>query len=374
MTDGISQGELDELRVGVRDFLSTKASHGQVQRLVDSDADYDPSTWTQMAEQLGLQSLAVPTEYGGDGYSFSELRVVLEEMGRALLPSAFFSTVVMAASALLSSGDEAALTTHLPAIAAGKVTATLAVDEGTGSWTVDEIRTSAEQVDGAWTLTGEKPLVLDGATAELLLVVARTASGPSLFAVTDDATGLVRERLRVLDPTRKMARLTFDKTPATLVGAAGGAAGVVDHVLDLMATALAAEQVGAARACLDASASYARERRQFGRAIGSFQAIKHKCADMFTRVQLAQAAASEAADAASGRPDTPPLRVAAAVAHSVCSEALMFVAAENIQVHGGIGFTWEHPAHLYYRRAKASQLLLGGPAVYHERLLARLDV
>jgi alkylation response protein AidB-like acyl-CoA dehydrogenase len=374
MTDSISQSELDELRDGVRDFLSAKASHDQVQRLVDTDADYDASTWTQMAEQLGLQSLALPTEYGGDGYSFSELRVVLEEMGRALLPSAFFSTVVMAASALLRSGDEAAQATHLPAIAAGKVTATLAVDEGSGSWAVDDIATRAEQVEGGWILTGEKPLVVDGATAELLLLVARTASGPSLFLVLDDAAGLTREPLRVLDPTRKMARLTFDSTPATLVGAEGGAGEVVDHVLDLIATALAAEQVGAARACLEASASYARERRQFGRAIGSFQAIKHKCADMFTRVQLAQAAANEAADAASGLPDAPPLGVAAAVAHSVCSEALMFVAAENIQVHGGIGFTWEHPAHLYYRRAKASQLLLGGPAVYHERLLGRLGV
>jgi alkylation response protein AidB-like acyl-CoA dehydrogenase len=374
MTNGISQGELDELRDGVRDFLSAKASHDQVQRLVDTDADYDTSTWAQMAEQLGLQSLVVPTEYGGDGYSFSELRVVLEEMGRAVLPSAFFSTVVMAASALLRSGDEAAQATHLPAIAAGKVTATLAVDEGSGSWAVDDIATRAEQVEGGWILTGEKPLVVDGATAELLLLVARTASGPSLFLVLDDAAGLTREPLRTLDPTRKMARLTFDNTPAALVGDEGGAGEVVDHVLDLIATALAAEQVGAARACLDASASYARERRQFGRAIGSFQAIKHKCADMFTRVQLAQAAANEAADAASGLPDTPPLGVAAAVAHLVCSEALMFVAAENIQVHGGIGFTWEHPAHLYYRRAKASQLLLGGPAVYHERLLARLGL
>jgi len=299
---------------------------------------------------------------------------VLEEMGRALLPSPFLSTVVMAAGALVRSGDQAAQAAHLPGIAAGKTTAAFAVAEGNGTWAVDEIATTAERVGDGWTVTGEKPLVVDGATADLLLVVARSAAGPALFAVPADAAGLTRTPLRTLDPTRKMARLVFDSTPATLVGQDGAARQVVDHVLDLTATALAAEQVGGTRACLEASAAYARERRQFGRAIGSFQAIKHKCADMFARLQIAQAAAAEAADAAAGLPDAPALGVAAAVAHSVCSEAFMFTAAENIQVHGGIGFTWEHPAHLYYRRAKASQLLLGGPAVYHERLLQRLGV
>jgi alkylation response protein AidB-like acyl-CoA dehydrogenase len=374
MTEAIGQEELDELRSGVRDFLAARSDEEAVRRVVDTDAPYDETTWAQMAEQLGLQSLVLPDEHGGDGYTFAELRVVLEEMGRALLPSAFLATVVMAASALVRSGDTAAQATHLPAIAAGKTTAAFAVAEGSGSWAADELAKTAEQVDGEWVLTGEKPLVVDGATADLLLVVARTSEGPSLFAVPGDASGLTRTPLRALDPTRKMARLEFVRTPGTLVGQEGAAQNVVDHVLDLTATALAAEQVGGARACLEASAEYARERRQFGRAIGSFQAIKHKCADMFARVQLAQAAAAEAADAAAGLPDAPPLGVAAAVAHSVCSEAYMFVAAENIQVHGGIGFTWEHPAHLYYRRAKASQLLLGGPAVYHERLLQRLGV
>jgi alkylation response protein AidB-like acyl-CoA dehydrogenase len=374
VTEPIGQQELDELRHGVHDFLTAKSGHDQVQRLVDTDAPYDPAVWAQMAEQLGLQGLGLPTEHGGDGYGLPELRVVLEEMGRALLPSAFLSTVVMAASALVRSGDEAAQAAHLPGIAAGKTTATFAVAEGYGSWAIEEIETTARRVDGGWAVTGEKPLVVDGATADLVLVVARTPAGPSLFAIPGETGGLTRTPLRTLDLTRKMARLVFTGAPATLVGREGGAQDVVDHVLDLTATALAAEQVGGARACLEASAAYARDRRQFGRAIGSFQAIKHKCADMFARVQLAQAAAAEAANAAAGLPDAPPLGVAAAVAHSVCSEAFMFTAAENIQVHGGIGFTWEHPAHLYYRRAKSSQLLLGGPTVYHERLLQRLGV
>jgi len=374
MTEPIGQEELDELSTGVRDFLAAKAGEEQLHHVVDTDAAYDDAVWAQMAEQLGLMALVLPAEHGGDGYGFAELRVVLEEMGRALLPSAFLSTVVMAASALVRSGDEEAQAAHLPSIAAGKTTAALAVAERSGSWAVEEIATTAERADGGWALTGTKPLVVDGATADLLLVAARTPAGPSLFAVPGDTAGLTRVPLRALDPTRKMARLVFDGTPALLVGREGAARDVVEHVLDLTATALAAEQVGGARACLEASAAYARERRQFGRAIGSFQAIKHKCADMFTRLQLAQAAAAEAADAAGGLPGAPPLGVAAAVAHSVCSEAYVFAAAENIQVHGGIGFTWEHPAHLYYRRAKASQLLLGGPAVYHERLLQRLGV
>ena len=374
MTDVAGQEELDGLRSGVRDFLAAKAGEEHVRRVVDDDSPYDEAVWSRMADELGLQSLALPAEHGGDGYGFVELQVVLEEMGRALLPSAFLTTVVMAGSALVASGDAAAQAAYLPAIAAGKSTATVAVAEGDGSWATDGLYTTAEHTSDGWMLTGTKPLVIDGATAEILLVAARTAAGPSLFAVHGDADGVTRRPLRTLDPTRKIARVTFARTPAQLVGSEGAAGPVVERVVDLTATALAAEQVGGARACLEASAAYARDRRQFGRAIGSFQAVKHKCADMLARVELAQAAAVEAAGAAAGAPDSPPLGVTSAVAHVVCSEAYMFVAAENIQVHGGIGFTWEHPAHLYYRRAKASQLLLGGPAVYHERLLRRLDV
>jgi alkylation response protein AidB-like acyl-CoA dehydrogenase len=374
VTGVADQEALDELRSGVRDFLAAKAGEEHVRRVVDDDAPYDEGVWSRMAEELGLHALALPAEHGGDGYGFAELQVVLEEMGRALLPSAFLATVVMAGSTLVASGDATAQAAYLPAIAAGKSSATLAVAEGDGSWATADLCTQAVHTADGWSLTGTKPLVIDGATAELLIVAAQTAGGPSLFAVHGDAAGVTRTPLRTLDPTRKIARVTFSATPAQLIGSEGAAAPVVDHVLDLTATALAAEQVGGARVCLEMSAAYARERRQFGRAIGSFQAIKHKCADMLARVEVAQAAAVEAAGAAAGLPDTPPLGVASAVAHVVCSEAYMFVAAENIQVHGGIGFTWEHPAHLYYRRAKASQLLLGGPSVYHERLLQRLGV
>jgi alkylation response protein AidB-like acyl-CoA dehydrogenase len=248
------------------------------------------------------------------------------------------------------------------------------VAESDGLWRTDALDTRAVLAENQWTLSGRKEFVVDGASADLILVVAATEAGPGLFAVEAEAAGLTRAPMTTLDMTRHQATLAFEHTPAVLVGEPGAAGTVVDRVLDRAMTALAAEQCGAARACLEASTDYARERTQFGRPIGSFQAVKHKCAEMLVRVSLADAAALEAADAADGAPDAPPLGIAAAVAHSVCSEALMFVASENIQVHGGIGFTWEHPAHLYFRRAKSSQLCFGGPAVYHERVLQAFGI
>ncbi len=374
MSETTTTAELAELRTAVRDFLSAKSGEEQVRQVMESERGYDEAVWAQMAEQLGLQALALPAEHGGDGYGFVELAVVLEEMGRALLPSPFLSTIVLAGSALVAAGDAGAQAAHLPGIATGKTTATLAVAEADGAWDTASLATTAIRGDKGWTLRGEKCFVLDGATADLILVVARTDEGPTLFSVGGDAPGLTRTPLRTLDATRRLARLDLADVPAVAVGEPGAAAVVVDRVLDLAMTALAAEQVGGAKACLEASASYARERVQFGRPIGSFQAVKHKCADMLVRLQLADAAAREAADAVAGVDGAPDPGVAAAVAHVVCSEAYMFVAAENIQVHGGIGFTWEHPAHLYYRRAKSSQLLFGGPAVYYERLLSRMGV
>jgi alkylation response protein AidB-like acyl-CoA dehydrogenase len=374
MTTLAGADELTELRASVREFLAATSGEQQVRRVVETERGWDEAVWRRMAGELGLPGLALPVEHGGDGYGFGELAVVLEELGRALVPSPLFATIVLAASALVASGDEAAQGAHLPGIAAGTKTATLALPGQDGCWGSGGPDTVAVRDGSGWTLTGEKQLVLDGASADLVLVTAWSDDGPSLFAVAGDAPGLTRRPLRTLDPTRRMAALGLAGVPATPVGTPGTAGPVLERVLDLATTALAAEQVGGARACLETAAGYARSRMQFGRPIGSFQAVKHKCADMFTRTELAAAAASEAAASAAGTDGTPELAVAAAVAHVVCSEAYVFVAAENIQVHGGIGFTWEHPAHLYFRRAKSSQLLFGGPAVYHERLLARLGV
>jgi alkylation response protein AidB-like acyl-CoA dehydrogenase len=388
-TESSSAAELAELRMSVRDFLAAKSGEQRVRAAIETKRGYDEDLWRQMASGLSLPGLALPEEHGGDGFGFIELQVVLEELGRALTPSPFFASVVLAAGAILATGDDVAAKAYLPGIASGKTAATLAVAESGGLWSFDELTTTARPADGAsqdgasqdagnaggsWLLTGAKQLVLDGATADLLIVAAHTDEGPAFFAVRPAPphdTTLTRTALRTLDLTRPMATLEFSDTPATLIGTAGAAGPALDAVLDRAMTALAAEQAGAARACLEASAGYARERHQFGRPIGSFQAVKHKCADMLVKVELAQAAATEAARAAAGDPDAAPLAQAAAVAHAVCSESLMFVAAENIQVHGGIGFTWEHPAHLYFRRAKASQLMFGGPGFYFEHLLRR---
>jgi alkylation response protein AidB-like acyl-CoA dehydrogenase len=378
VTETSSAAELAELRGSVRDFLAAKSDEHRVRAAIGTERGYDEDLWRQMASQLSLPGLALPEQYGGDGFTFAELQVVLEELGRALTPGPFFASVVLAAGAILATGDEGAAKAYLPGIASGKTTATLAVAEATGLWSFGKLSTTARPAgDGSWTLTGTKQFVLHGATADLLIVAAHTEAGPAFFAVRPGSAGdttLTRTALKTLDLTRPMATLEFSDTPATLIGTAGAADRALGDVLDRAMTGLAAEQAGAARACLEASAAYARERHQFGRPIGSFQAVKHKCADMLVKVELAQAAATEAARAAAGDPDAAPLAQAAAVAHAVCSESLMFVAAENIQVHGGIGFTWEHPAHLYFRRAKASQLMFGGPGFYFEHLLRRSGV
>ncbi len=364
--------ELRQLRSSVREFLDAKSPEEAVRKLMESDPRFDPAVWAQAADQLRLPGLVIPEEYGGDGFGLVELGVVLEEMGRALFCAPFFATVVLAAQALLASGDEDACARHLPGIASGRTSATLAVAEDHGSWDPAMVSARAVPDEGGWTLRGHKCFVIDGSTADLILVVARTVAGPTLFAVEREAAGLVAEPMETMDATRAMARLTLDAVPATLVGTQGAGGRIMARVLDLATAALAAEQAGGARRCLETSAEYARTRHQFGRPIGSFQAVKHKCADMLVQVELAEAVSREAARLAAE--DSPDFPVAAAVAHACCSRAYMFAAMENIQIHGGIGFTWEHPAHLYFRRAKSSQLLFGGPAVYHERLLDRLGI
>jgi alkylation response protein AidB-like acyl-CoA dehydrogenase len=324
--------------------------------------------WSQMADQLGLQSLTIPEEFGGSGFSYVELIVVLEEMGAALLCAPFFSTVALGANALLTSGDNSAQADLLPGIASGETIATLAFTEDSGRWDIGGVALAATPSGDGWVLNGHKSFVLDGHVADLILVVARTDAGVSLFSVAGDAGGLTRTPLATMDQTRKQARLEFDGTPARLIGADGGAEAGLSKTLDLAAVALAAEQVGGAQRCLDTAVEYAKTRIQFGRPIGSFQAIKHKCADMLLEVESSKSAAYYAGWAAAE--DSDELPVVASLAKSYCSEAYFHAAAENIQIHGGIGFTWEHPAHLYFKRAKSSELLFGDPA-YHRELLAQ---
>ena len=360
--------EQEELRKTVRSFLESKSPESEVRRLMDTEDGYDPAVWSQMGEQMGLQGLAIPEEFGGSGYSFVELGVVLEEMGRALLCAPYFSTVVLAANTLLQSGDDAAKKDFLPGIAAGETIATVAFTEPSGKWDESGITMEATQQGDGWVLNGTKMFVIDGHTADLVIVAARTPAGVSLFTVVGDAPGLTRTALSTMDQTRKQARLELADTPARLIGTDGQGWTVLGTVLDLAAVALSAEEVGGAQKVLEMAVEYAKVRVQFGRPIGSFQAIKHKCADMLLEVESAKSAAYYGMWCAAEMNDELPS--VASLAKAYCSEAYFHAAAENIQIHGGIGFTWEHPAHLYFKRAKSSELMFGDPT-YHRELLAQ---
>ncbi len=360
--------EQEELRKVVRDFLNAKSDEPTVRELMDTESGYDEAVWTQMAEQMGLQGLVIPEEYGGSGYSFVELIVVLEEMGRRLLCAPYFSTVVLAGQTLIHSGDDEAKSAYLPGIASGETVATVAFTEPNGRWDESAVTATATPDGDGWKIDGEKLYVLDGHTADLIITAARTDAGVSLFAVAGDAPGLTRTALSTMDQTRKQARLEYSSVPATLIGADGSGWDTLSTVLDLAAVALAAEQVGGSQEVLEAAVQYAKDRVQFGRPIGSFQAIKHKCADMLLEVESAKSAAYYAGWCASELNDELPS--VASLAKAYCSEAYFHAAAENIQIHGGIGFTWEHPAHLYFKRAKSSELLFGDPT-YHRELLAQ---
>ncbi|MCX5254609.1 acyl-CoA/acyl-ACP dehydrogenase [Streptomyces canus] len=367
--------EQDELRKVVRSFLAKHSDEANVRRLAADPQGHDPVVWRRMAGELGLQGLAVPEEYGGSGFGYVDLGIVFEETGRALLGGPYFATVALAAEALLRCADEQARHDLLPGIASGETVATLALTEDSGRWDQQGIRlTAAHDEAGGWRLTGVKTYVPDGRLADLLLVAARTPSGISLLAVeTADAPGLTRTPLPTLDQTRKQARIEFTDTPARLLGPEGAAWPALERTLATAAVLLSAEQAGGAAAALDAAVAYAKIREQYGRPIGSFQGIKHKCADMLMEIESARSAAYGGLWALDAGDETE-IAMAAALAQAVCSEAFTKVAADNIQVHGGIGFTWEHPAHLYFKRAKSSEVLLGTPSYHRELLAARLGI
>jgi alkylation response protein AidB-like acyl-CoA dehydrogenase len=364
--------EQEELRNTMRAFLEAKSSEEAVREQMETEDGYDAAVWSQMAEQMGLQGLHIPEEYGGSGFSYVELGIVLEEMGRALLCAPFFSSVVLAANTLILSGDDDAKKAYLPGIASGETIATLAYTEPNGRWDEAAVTMTATADGGSWKLNGEKLYVIDGHSADLIITAARTDAGVSLFAVTGDASGLTRTSLSTMDQTRKQARLEYSDVEGKLIGADGGGWDVLSQVLDLAAVALAAEQVGGSQEVLEAAVQYAKDRVQFGRPIGSFQAIKHKCADMLLEVESAKSAAYYAGWCAAEMNDELPS--VASLAKAYCSEAYFHAAAENIQIHGGIGFTWEHPAHLYFKRAKSSELLFGDPTYHREQLAQRIGI
>ncbi|HEX5288835.1 MAG TPA: acyl-CoA dehydrogenase family protein, partial [Streptosporangiaceae bacterium] len=362
--------EQEELRSSVRRFVTDRAPLARVRELMDA-GQIDLEVWSQAGAQLGLQGIAIPEEYGGSGFSFAEQAIVLEELGAGLYGGPYLASAVLAATALLASPDEAARQRLLPGIAAGETIAALAFTEDDGSWDPASIRLAAAKSGEGWVLDGHKSFVLDGANAGLLLVVAVADGGLSLFAVDAAADGLATTALPTLDQTRSLARIEFAAVPAELIGSAGDGAAIMNRVLDVAAIALAAEQLGGAQRALDITVDYTKTRHQFGRPIGSFQALKHRMADLLMEVESLRSAVAYAASAvADGSDEVPAL---ASLLKAYASETYFHVAAEMIQMHGGIGFTWEHDAHLFFRRARADEQLLGDARVHRERLAVLLS-
>ncbi len=361
-------------------FLGEHASFEKTLAAMQTDQGFDPEVWTTLTQELGWTALTIPEAYGGYGLSQVDLVALMEEMGRHLLCAPFFSTVCLGANALLVAGTESQKQTYLPPIAAGSKRATLALIEKDNHWQPAGINTTAQPVDGGYELTGTKTMVLDGHTADTLIVVARLPNtydrdGVGLFLVDADAPGLERKVLPTIDQTRKRARVNLHRVQvpkdAMMTGGPEGWDAVAT-ILDIASIALAAEQVGGAERCLTTAVEYAKIREQFNRPIGSFQAIKHMCADMLLRVERARSVAWYAAWVAAEQPQE--LAEAAAHAKSYCSEAFFACAGESIQIHGGIGFTWEHEAHIYFKRAQSSQNLFGSPSLHRERIAAELGL
>ena len=368
LTTGVSTEEdLAALRESIRSFLEAKSSMVAVRDAMAMEDGFDRDVWCQMADQLGLQGLSLPEKYGGSGFGMIEQLIVFEELGRALYCGPYFSTVALAAGLLVRCDDEGAKAEYLPRIASGKLIATVALVETDESWTYDDVATCAERDGEQWRVSGVKPFVIDGSIAEIVLVPAMTRDGLSLFAVEGSAEGVKKVPLEVMDATRKQSQLTFVAAPARLIGTAGHAREWLQGLLVTATVCLSGEQVGAAKRVLEISVEYAKVRQQFGRFIGSFQAIKHKCATMYLETESASAVARYAAwTVDEGMADA---AVAASMAKSYCSEVFTHAAAENIQIHGGVGFTWDNDGHLYLRRAKTSEVFLGD-AVHHRSLLA----
>lgn len=372
MAFGVFTDEQVEFRGIARDFFETKSAEQEVRRQMATEAGFDRKTWQQLAQELGAVGIAIPGQYGGQGFTWAELGILLEEAGRALYGGPLFSTVVLAATALLESGDEAAKQHYLPGIAAGETIATVALTEESGSWEESGITTPATKAGDGWTISGAKHFVIDGATADLIIVPARTDAGVSLFAVDGTAAGITRTPSITLDETRKLAVVTLDGAPAQLIGEDGAGWSVLQRVYDVAATALALEQAGGAQAALDMSIEYLKARVQFGQQIGAFQALKHMAADVLIEVESAKSAAYYALDALVEESEEFPL--AASLAQAYNSEAYVTAAHQNIQFHGGMGFTWEVPAHLYFKRARSSELLLGDADFHRRAMAARIGI
>jgi alkylation response protein AidB-like acyl-CoA dehydrogenase len=351
--------EQEEFRATLRRALEARSPTKEVRRLMATEAGFERDGWKRLNQEMGLTAVNIPEAYGGAGFGFGELCIVLEEMGRNCLCAPFFSTAVLASNAILNAGSEAEKKVLLPGIAAGDVTATLAFDEPAGA---------VATVARGGRLTGTKSFVLDGHTADLIVVL----TGNSFYTVAGNAPGLSCTLLKTMDETRKLARLEFKDVEGTLLGAEGGAAPAFEKTMQQVLICLANEMVGGAERLREDALAYVQMRMQFGRPLASFQTMKHKAADMLVDVELAKSAAYYAA--ASLDEDDEEVPMLASLAKASASEAYLQTAIHAVQMHGGIGFTWDNDTHLWFKRAKSSEILFGDANLHREKMMQHMGV
>ncbi len=372
--------EQEMLRETARRFLSTQCPSAFVRRMMADDTAHDPALWEKLVE-MGWLAMVVPERYGGQGASFLDLTVVLEEAGRALMPGPFFTAATLGASLLADGAEQAQRGTLMTQVASGKLIGTLAIAEAAGRYDPAGVRLRAEKQGARYVLSGEKWFVPDAHLAHGLAVAARTAAadndaeyGITLFWLDPKTPGLSITELKTLDMTRRLCRLRLDHVSADsaqILGQEHRGWPLARRALEVATAGLCAEMVGTAQRALDMAVEYAKVRTQFGKPIGAFQAVKHKCVDMMVALENARSLAYYACWAVDRR--APEARRVVAMAKAQVSDMAKYVTSEAIQVHGGIGFTWEHDLHLYYRRAVAGDAAFGNAAVHRENVARALS-
>ncbi len=371
MDFGFSE-EQEMLRQSARQFLETECAMTYVRKMMDDDTGYSEEQWKKMAD-LGWMGLIFPEQYGGSGLNMVDLVVVLEEMGRVVMPGPFFATVILGGLAIDLAGSDAQKQKYLPQICSGTLKATLAQVEESGRWDNEGIQLRARKSASGYSLSGTKLFVHDAHNADLLIVPARAGrAGVTLFLVDAKQRGVTTTLLKTMDQTRKLCEVAFANVkvgPDAVLGSVGQGWQLLDRLVDRAKVALCAEMCGGAQKVLEMSVEYAKVREQFGRPIGSFQAIQHKCANMMVQVESSKSATYYAAWAVAN--DVPEAHLAACMAKAYCSDAYRSVSGEGIQIHGGIGFTWEHDMHLYFKRAKGSEVTFGD-ATWNRELVAQV--
>lgn len=363
------------IRDSAENFLADASSSAAVRRAMENDTGYDPALWQRIGAELGWCGTHIPEAHGGLGLSFVELTLLMEQMGRRLVCTPFFSSICLAATALMEAAREDARRRLLPRLASGEMTATLALADSGVDWRPDAPTASARRLGSRYVLEGRFRHVPDGASAELLLIPALLERRWALFAVDGKAKDLVRKPLKTLDPTRRIAEVRLDGVGLpedALLGEGPEVGEGLNRTADFAAIALAAEQLGGAQQCLDLTLAYTAQRVQFGQPVASFQAVKHRCAEMMVMIEAARSVVYGAARVASAGPGTTELSLEAACAKSLASDAFFFCAQEAIQLHGGVGFTWEYDPQLYFKRAQGTSHWFGSTPALHERVASPL--